>query len=58
MDRGPRLAATGRIRRSGTIVPREMVKLAQRGCIEIDLAEPWVGDALACVHVWPLDLAE
>lgn len=38
------------------IVLWEMAKLAELGGIEVDLADPKVGDALACVHVWPLDL--
>lgn len=43
-----------RIRRSGAVVLREMVKPAERGRIEIDFAKPSVGDALACVRMWPL----
>lgn len=51
------MVTASRIRRTGAIVQGKMVKLAERGRIEADRTEPRVGDALACVHVSPLDPA-
>ena len=39
------------------IVLWELAKLQQLGRVELDFDEPDVDAALACLHVWPLDLA-
>ena len=39
------------------IVLWELAKLAQLGRITLDLDDPDVGEALASLHVWPLDLS-
>ena len=39
------------------IVLWELAKLARLGRITVDLDDVEVGDALASLHVWPLDLA-